>query len=300
MIPIRTSTALRPNARLERQEPKRPLSNGEWLREIDAREGVILLGGASISHFRVRYAQSGARSDLTPSHWSLAGVLLDRDRFLSVPLEGWDDASAIPAANGIRECRVDHYDDPETFPNVAVLSFGLEAAQVVGIAEQLMLQRSVVDLPEMIVPWLAYVWDAGQAANPLSNAVGVPSAAFVEVAYGVAGVELTPGLSSASSCPEAIWQSAKWWHEFYEEATRRPAGAELSVGRADEVVAAGAVPSGHSLVRQPVAAPSAGSGRAGAPGAGQPDARAAALQAAGADASRQDRKRTRGRRSRAR
>jgi hypothetical protein len=300
MIPIRTSTALRPNDRLEREETKRTLSNGEWLQEIDAREGVILLGGATISHFRVRYAQSGARSDLTPSHWSLAGVLLDRDRFLSVPLEGWRDASAVPAANGIRECRVDEYDDPDTFPNIAILSFGVDAEQVVGIARQLMLQRSVVDLPEMIVPWLAYVWDAGQPTNPLANSVGVPSAAFVEVAYGVAGVELTPGLSSASSCPEAIWQSAKWWHEFYEEAARRPAGAGLSESEAGGAVA-GAVPSGHSLVRQPVAAPSAGSGATGTrPAARPPDARTAAMQAAGLDVSRHGRERARPRKGRPR
>jgi hypothetical protein len=43
----------------------------------------------------------------------------------------------------------------------------------------------------------------------------VPSAVLVEIAFGLVQVELTPGLASASSCPEAIWQSVKWWQEFY-------------------------------------------------------------------------------------
>jgi hypothetical protein len=38
----------------------------------------------------------------------------------------------------------------------------------------------------------------------------------------MAEVELTPGLATASSCPEAIYQAAKWWHRYYEQS----AGAE--------------------------------------------------------------------------
>jgi len=42
---------------------------------------------------------------------------------------------------------------------------------------------------------------------------GMPSAAMLETAYATNGFDLTPGLESRSSCPEAIWQSASWWHE---------------------------------------------------------------------------------------
>jgi hypothetical protein len=62
--------------------------------------------------------------------------------------------------------------------------------------------------------------------------------------YGIAGVELTPGLSSASSCPEAIWAAAKWWHQFYEQ----------GMGVADAAHARARIPSGHFAVRQPAAA----------------------------------------------
>jgi hypothetical protein len=47
------------------------------------------------------------------------------------------------------------------------------------------------------------------------TAAAFPSAAFVEAAHSLAGIELTPGLSSSASCPEAVWQAVKWWHEYY-------------------------------------------------------------------------------------
>jgi hypothetical protein len=31
---------------------------------------------------------------------------------------------------------------------------------------------------------------------------------------GAAGFELTPGIASSATCPEAIWQAARWWHEY--------------------------------------------------------------------------------------
>ena len=69
-----------------------------------------------------------------------------------------------------------------------------------------------------MLSWLAFVWGAGNGPNPLVNGSGLPSAVLVEIAFGIAEVELTPGLASASSCPEAIYQAAKWWHHFYADA----------------------------------------------------------------------------------
>jgi hypothetical protein len=38
----------------------------------------------------------------------------------------------------------------------------------------------------------------------------------MEAAFAARGFDLTPGLESRSSCPEAIWQAATWWHGFYQ------------------------------------------------------------------------------------
>jgi hypothetical protein len=60
----------------------------------------------------------------------------------------------------------------------------------------------------------------------------------------MAGIELTPGLSSSASCPEAIWQAAKYWHNFYKEAAQT----------AHDDNAAQQVPEGKYTIRQKAAA----------------------------------------------
>jgi hypothetical protein len=104
--------------------------------------------------------------------------------------------------------------------------------------------RAIVDLPHLLVEWLGFVWGARARGNPLLERMGVPSACFVEAAYAVAGIELTPGLAAEASCPEAIWQSAKWWRRYYA------AAAKEARGRTDGV----RIPTGSYAVRQEAAA----------------------------------------------
>jgi hypothetical protein len=76
------------------------------------------------------------------------------------------------------------------------------------------------------------------------NGEGLPSAVFAETLFGLAGIELTPGLATASTCPEAIWQAAKWWASFYEQTSDFSAA----------VHAQSMVPKGCFVLRQPAAA----------------------------------------------
>jgi hypothetical protein len=244
MVPSRHSAETTPND-LVKEEPAKPgESNRQWLSRVGARDGIILLGGSSLAHFRIRVAQSHLRSDLLPSFWSLTGILKEEQAFVSVPLGFHGDTSEVPRTNGIQTCRLDDYDDPERFPNIAVIRFTEDSQAVHENIERLRQQRSVIDLPSLMLPWLGFVWGAGRSGNPLLEGHGLPSAAFVETVYGIAGIELTPGLSSASSCPEAIWQSAKWWRAFYEGAT----------GVGNEVHAIATVPAGSFATRQSAAA----------------------------------------------
>ncbi len=231
MLSIRQSTAEEPNKSLVDTKPKsRARSRARSGAKADAgrrtargssavgaTDGVILLGGASISHFRIRVAQSHARADLHPSRWSIAGVLLDAKSFLSVPLELCAEASEIALGNGVQTCNMADYDDPARFPNIAVIRFTKDTDKILTNAKLIAgdreqnkpAQRGIIDLPAMMLPWLSFIWIAGKAGNPLAEGLGLPSAAFVETVYGMAGIELTPGLASSTSCPEAIWQSAK-------------------------------------------------------------------------------------------
>jgi hypothetical protein len=244
MLAIRHSQATAPNAALRDAPARRGETNGAWLRRVRASSGILLLGGSSLAHFRIRVAQSHVRTDLSPSFWSLTGILEDGQTFASVPFDGCPDPSEVPRTNGVQSCQIAEYNDPVRFPNIAVLHFTDDEQPIRDNIERVKSQRSVIDLPTLMLPWLGYIWSVGQAANPLIGGHGLPSAAFVETVYGIAGIELTPGLSSASSCPEAIWAAAKWWHEFY--------GEEAGVGGSAR--ASARTPSGHFAVRQPAAA----------------------------------------------
>lgn len=252
MISIRQSTAEKSNEKLVEVKAEPNESNSAWLKRVKATDGVLLLGGAAISHFRIRVAQSHARDDLTPSSWSLTGILLDDTKFLSVPLELCVDSSEIAKGNGIQTCNMADYDDPDRFPNIAVIRFTRDADKIITNSKLIggdretkrPAQRNIIDLPTLMLPWLSYIWICGKASNPLTDGLGLPSAAFVETVYGIAGIELTPGLASATSCPEAIWQAAKYWHAFYKEAAKtenRRNAAQL-------------VPIGQYAVRQKAAA----------------------------------------------
>jgi hypothetical protein len=240
MLGIRRSPDAHSNDLLQELPAEGEETNREWVARTGLDHGVILIGGSSVTDFRVRVAQSHARGDLLPSFWSLAGVMAAADSFLSVPFS--QDVDRTPGQNAIVECSIAEFDDPVRYPNIAIIQFGADESGALTNAKRLTSERAVIDLPTLLVPWLAFVWGAGQGRNPLLDGEGVPSAAFAETAYGIAGIELTPGLSSASSCPEAIWQSAKWWSEYYE-AAQEAATHETA-----------AVPSGRFAVRQPAAA----------------------------------------------
>ena len=252
MISIRQSNAISSNVSLDEIQAQPQESNLAWLKRVGTKDGVLLLGGAAISHFRLRVAQSHARADLKPSCWSLAGLLTADGTFLSVPLELCGESSDIAQRNGVRTCRMEDYDDPAQFPNIAVIRFTSDTKMIFDLATLVSgdpatkkpAQRGIVDLPTLMLPWLSYIWIAGKASNPLAEGVGIPSAAFVETVYGMAGIELTPGLASATSCPEAIWQAAKYWQDFYKEASETT----------NEKDAAQQIPTGQYALRQRAAA----------------------------------------------
>ncbi|HEY0545787.1 MAG TPA: hypothetical protein VGC91_10455 [Pyrinomonadaceae bacterium] len=240
-IAIRNSSSTEKNENIKELPARKNESNLDWLGrgKRGGRGSLILLGGTSVSHFRVRCAQAQLRRDLMPSFWSLVGIMQDNKSFVSVPLGLREDNAEVPLNNGVQVCSLSDYADPARFPNIAVIEFAESFDSIDENIKRIKAQRSVVDLPSLIVPWLGYVWGAGLATNPLVAGQGVPSAIFAETVYGLAGIELTPGLSSTSSCPEAIWVSANWWHDFYDAATKTENQQQPTTGEAAEKSARG-------------------------------------------------------------
>jgi hypothetical protein len=215
--------------------------NSAWIKESRASESdfcspgdVVLLGGRSLADFRVRVAQSHARHDLTPSYWSLVGVVNDdRESILTAPLWPLNAPDRMPVTNGIQSVPITDFDDAVAWPNIGVVRFPGTRQKPVECVKRLSTQRSIIDVPSLILPWLGFVWGASSTANPLLNGFGIPSAVLVEAAFGLAEVELTPGLATTSSCPEAIYQAARWWSGYYREAAgrRRSSRTNHPVGR---------------------------------------------------------------------
>ena len=149
-------------------------------------------------------------------------------RLHEVSLEPPNGFKDVPKLQGIQSGKLADYDDPDEFPNVALLRFKLSKdsleesfdATVNNVIQRLHKDRGTVDIVLSLWTWLGYVWGVEDEPNPLLQGVGLPSAIMVETVFSMIGVELTPGLASQSSCPEAIWQAVKWWGGYYDsEAT---------------------------------------------------------------------------------
>ena len=229
-------------------------SNATWIAARAEPGSVLLLGGSGLIDFRLRVAQSHLRGDLLPSFWSAAGIIVSSTTFLTVPIDERLFPEMVPSANAIHECRFADYDSPLQYPNVAVVSFATQSGAIVESARRLQSQRSAIDLPQLLVSWLAFVWGAGQAGNPLLQNVGVPSAGLVETAFAMSGIELTPGVGSGAGSPEAIWQSAIWWHEYYRRTAEAPVANRVSADAVATTELTARVPKGQFVTRQPAAA----------------------------------------------
>ena len=120
-----------------RKNPRAMASNVAWFRSQPVREGVLLLGGTDVDHFRIRYAQSRYRDDLAPSFWSLAGIVTRDGDLLTVPLDNIVATSRVPPTNGVRVMHLGDYDDVARFPNIAVLSFTTDAAGIVAAVRRI-------------------------------------------------------------------------------------------------------------------------------------------------------------------
>lgn len=205
------------------------LTNTQWVRKhahsYMQTGSLVFAGGSSVTDFRLRVAQSHLRRDLLPSLWShvalVGGGKRDSWELKEVSLSPPGGFQDVAGQNACQKSRVAAYDNPQLWPNLAVVRFPVGGTQVLDAIEQVRMSRGTIDLSALVIPWLAFVWGAGSSPNPLLQEKGIPSAVFAETVMGIVGIDLTPGISSQASCPEAIWQACKWWHLFYKETSEK-------------------------------------------------------------------------------
>jgi hypothetical protein len=226
------STAFAESKRRKTEDNLAWLARASKSVEPDGQAELLLLGGTSPVSFRLRIAQSHARSDLTPSHWSHVAVLGARARSLAatpvheISLEPSGGFGYAPARNAVQDVTLGDYAKVRAFPNIAWIVLPVPRQEFLDKLAQFRRSRGTFDAIELVVQWLGFVWGTPGATNPLTGGVGIPSAALVEVVSGGCGFELTPGVASRSSCPEAIWQTLRWWRDYYEKDNKpAPRGA---------------------------------------------------------------------------
>lgn len=243
-----------------REVPRQPGENNVgWIRRVAGVMGggdesrwtdLVLLGGVSSCAFRLRVAQSHIRHDLTPSHWShvllLAGPADGEAKetpTLEISLEPERGFGFPPVDNAVQDGRLGVYRMRSRYPNIALIRIPVPRADIVNMLRKrehlpegrkerkemvadFRRQRASIDAVDLLLTWLGFAWGVGGAGNPLLQGHGIPSAALIEVALAACKYDMTPGLENRSSCPEAIWQAARWWHEYYEHQEKvAPIGA---------------------------------------------------------------------------
>ena len=195
---------------------------------------VLLAGGSDPLSFRMRLAQAHVRPDLSPSTWSTAVFVprlaanignSDTIGISLAPADWYPPFGYAPTTNAIQHGKLSQFASSEFYPNIALLSFPVNGKDIQKSLARLETERMTIDLSALLLRWIQYAWSTGIPGNPLGEGVGMPSAAMLETAFAANGFDLTPGLESRSSCPEAIWQAARWWHEYYGKSDKRVLGA---------------------------------------------------------------------------
>ncbi|MEV6637852.1 hypothetical protein AB0M54_44710 [Actinoplanes sp. NPDC051470] len=240
MLKILSSTAAAESSSFDRSRRRDGEDNVQWLvrNGLNREDGtlVLLIGSRGHLPFRLRVAQSHLRHDLTPSYWShvaLLGPVGDDPASTTLYEISFEPPAgfAVPTTtNGLQRGRLGTYEDAVHHPNIALLRLPVAAevwqapttAGQISVLERYQKQRSVLDATELLLEWLAFLWGVGHAGNPLLDGRGIPSAAMIESLLNAAGYDLTPSLESRASCPEAVWQAAKWWHPYYGDRNAAP------------------------------------------------------------------------------
>ncbi len=204
-------------------------SNVQWLKrafeslvleDVNSWSFIVLAGGKDIASFRIRVAQSHLRGDMLPSFWSDCALLkvakgsFSTAKFYNLPLFQPAFDSYAPARNGLVELPVNKLPD---YPNLALLAIPVEQKKVLSSLNEYKMARVSYNAVENILPWLSYVWGAGNASNPLMQQIGFPSAMMLNQLYGANGFDLAPGVNASLSTPETFWSGVKHWQDFYSK-----------------------------------------------------------------------------------
>jgi hypothetical protein len=199
---------------------------------------VGLAGGSDPASMAIRHAQSFLRFDRRPSYFSEVFLLTGKGNgIVGCPVVGADPTK--PETQGIIQARARRYEDPEEWPNRAVIGFTFlpvpqgtapadRVARVFKAVAEPKAIRERYDLWDMLAGWQSFLFTPNRRPNPLVDRFPHPGAAFVRWALGMAGIEGAPGALDEFDAPEHFWAAANYWYRQYADPS---VGVRLSLVR---------------------------------------------------------------------
>jgi len=193
------------------------------LENIEGWSFIVLAGGKDVASFRIRVAQSHLRGDMLPSFWSECALFKIEQAdfasagFFNIPLFQPATATYAPTRNGLIELPFNKLPTQKDFPNLALLAIPVPQEKILLSLAEYQKARVSYDAVENILPWLAFVWGAGNATNPLMQQIGFPSAMMLNQIFGANGFDLAPGVNANLSAPETFWSGVKHWQDYYSK-----------------------------------------------------------------------------------
>ncbi|MGV8838150.1 hypothetical protein [Cellvibrio sp.] len=207
-------------------------SNLEWIKrayesfsleKMDDWSFIVLAGGKDVVSFRVRVAQSHLRGDMLPSFWSECALFkivksnFSTAKFYNLPLFQPAFETYAPTRNGLVELTFNKLPTQKDYPNLALLAIPVGQKEILRSLKDYKGARVSYDAAVNILPWLAFVWGAGNAANPLMQQIGFPSAMMLNQIFSANGFDLAPGVNANLSAPETFWSGVKHWQDYYSK-----------------------------------------------------------------------------------
>lgn len=187
-------------------------ANAAFLLKHAAPGRIGLSGGRDWINKLIRKAQAPLTGDGHRSLWSHAFIFMEQrvDGHWWV-LESDLDLRYRQIRLGVQENRLSRYFDEDTFPNLAVLDFGLDdtrsrQVQVAGL--ELLAGLSSYSLSELVGTLFAmHSTRLRQRDNLLAKEGALYCSALVQHCYAAAGVEFVPGVPGKNVAPHDLYDS---------------------------------------------------------------------------------------------
>lgn len=210
----------------------KPSKDGSPHHAFDGEMAIGLTGSYGLFGYGLRRSQEIIRFDRGPSYWShcflFTGKLTDDANKIRGAKSPWIlECTMRPTAGlsdalyseGVMPRRLAEYVPADfnwyrinNIPNFAVISLGLtkdERAIIRKAALEPQRGRQLLGLAALAGQWFHYLSDKGEVRNPLTLGQPMHSAAYVQMAYSAAGIDLAPSASQSTVAPEFFWTLAK-------------------------------------------------------------------------------------------